>query len=66
LYGKIVNLITFTLIIILFIFIFYFWGLHPVVSVATDFLGFRQSQLILFNVLYFIPITYPLHFILFF
>jgi hypothetical protein len=27
----------------------------------TDFLEFRQSQLIVFNVLYFILITYPLH-----
>jgi hypothetical protein len=35
-----------------------FLGLHPVASIATDFLWFRQSQLILFNVLYFILITY--------
>jgi hypothetical protein len=27
---------------------FYFWGLHPVVSNTTDFLGFRRSQLIVF------------------
>jgi hypothetical protein len=27
----------------------------------TDFLGFVQSQLDIFNVSYYIPITYPLH-----
>jgi hypothetical protein len=31
---------------------FYFWGLHPVASIANDFLGFCQSQLIFFFMYY--------------